>query len=79
MLILYTKTTCSYCNKVLNFAADTNIKIATKDIHSDQAILEDLMARGGKRQVPFLVDEKNGVQMYESIEIINYLKEKYVH
>ena len=35
----------------------------------------DLMIQlGGKRQVPFLFDNKNNVTMYESKDIIEYLK-----
>ena len=38
--------------------------------------LDELMEKGGKRQVPFLVDEENGVSMYESDDICRYLEEK---
>ena len=36
----------------------------------------ELIARGGKRQTPYLVDTKNGVEMYESNDIINYLRKQ---
>ena len=35
------------------------------------------MEKGGKRQVPFLVDDERGVSMYESADIIAYVKEHY--
>ena len=36
---------------------------------------EDTLIRmGGKRQVPFLVDGERNIQMYESNDIIEYLK-----
>ncbi len=38
-------------------------------------ILEKL---GGKQQVPFLLDVDKGVSMYESDEIISYLKKTYL-
>jgi glutathione S-transferase len=33
-----------------------------------------LIQIGGKRQVPFLVDTDRNIQMYESNDIIEYLK-----
>ena len=38
--------------------------------------LDELMEKGGKRQVPFLIDEEKGISMYESDDIIKYLEEK---
>ena len=35
---------------------------------------EELIKIGGKRQVPFIIDRDNKVEMYESDEIIEYLK-----
>jgi len=32
----------------------------------------------GKMQVPYLIDENNGVQMFESKDIIDYLLLKYL-
>jgi len=37
---------------------------------------EELIARGGKRQTPYLVDTETGVEMYESADIIAYLKKQ---
>jgi len=35
---------------------------------------KELIARGGKRQTPYLVDTKTQKEMYESADIIDYLK-----
>jgi glutathione S-transferase len=78
MLILYYKTTCPYCRKVLRFAETAAIKLELRDIYSDPQIMEDLITSGGKRQIPYLVDEENNVAMYESEDIIEYLKANYV-
>jgi len=40
---------------------------------NDPAIEAELLARGGKRQVPYLVDTDAGVEMYESKDIIEHL------
>ncbi len=72
MYILYYKPTCPYCIKVLNFAKDAGIEFALKDIN-DEEIRAELVERGGKAMVPYLVDEKSGTEMYESDDIIAYL------
>jgi glutathione S-transferase len=36
-------------------------------------IEEELEARGGKMQVPYLIDSETGKEMYESDAIITYL------
>lgn len=79
MLILYTKQTCSYCHKVQAFAIAAGISLEHKDINTDPSIMAELVDRGGKRQVPYLVDQAAGVGMYESEDIVEYLKSNYVH
>ncbi len=63
----------------MDFAATNKIELQLKDIYSDPAIMEELIKRGGQRQVPYLVDETTGTEMYESDDIVNYLRENYVH
>lgn len=41
---------------------------------SDKQNEEMLIKMGGKRQVPFLVDKEHNVELYESNDIIEYLK-----
>ena len=72
-LILYVKTGCPWCQKVLDFAGREGIQFELRNI-ADAGVAEELIKRGGKRQVPYLVDEKNGTEMYESADIIEYLK-----
>lgn len=78
MLTLYYKIGCPYCKKVQSFAEENQITLEEKDIYSDPSLLEELINRGGKKQVPYLVDSEKGVEMYESGDIIEYLKENYV-
>ena len=73
MFDLYILETCPYCKKVLRFAEEQGIvlnKINIADIKNEEA----LITLGGKRQVPFLVDRNRNIQMYESSDIIEYLK-----
>ena len=73
MFDLYIMETCPYCKKVLAFAEDKDIPINKVDI-ADKSNEETLITLGGKRQVPFLVDKERNIQMYESSDIIEYLK-----
>lgn len=37
----------------------------------------ELRSRGGKTQVPYLVDPNTGVELYESRSIVDYLQRTY--
>lgn len=76
---LYYKPTCYYSKKVIKAAAALGIPLQLLDINSNLELAEQLIKKGGKRQVPFLVDPKNNVAMYESSDIIKYLEKNYVH
>lgn len=70
MIDLYIMETCPYCRKVMDFMDKESIRYNKKDI-SIPANLEMLMKLGGMNQVPFMYDD--GVAMYESDKIIEYL------
>ena len=73
MLDLYILETCPYCKKVMNFLNENNTLYNKIDI-TDKTAEETLIRIGGKRQVPFLVDKDRNIQMYESNDIIEYVK-----
>lgn len=79
MPTLYYKPSCPYCQDVLSEAEKIGLELKLLDINSDPKIAEELITRGGKRQVPYLVDETQGIEMYESKDIIEHLKEHYAH
>ncbi len=73
MYDLYILEYCPYCKKVMAFMDENGIsynKIDTADKEKEDALIQ----LGGKRQVPFLVDKDRNIQMYESSDIIEYLK-----
>lgn len=76
MLTLYVKTGCPFCNRVLATGKELGITFEEKNI-ADDAVVTELITRGGKRQVPYLVDSERGVEMYESGDISAYLREHY--
>ena len=73
MIELFILETCPYCQKVLNFLENKDIHYRLINIANKESE-ESLIKIGGKRQVPFLVDNERNVQMYESDDIIEYLK-----
>jgi len=75
MYILYIEQGCPWGNKVMEFMEANDIKAELRDRDTGNYEAE-LIARGGKRQTPYLVDTKTGVEMYESADIIAYLKKK---
>ncbi|MEX0651925.1 MAG: glutathione S-transferase N-terminal domain-containing protein [Candidatus Paceibacterota bacterium] len=76
MLTLYVKTGCPFCLAVHAKVEDLGINVEEKNI-SDDVVAEELVARGGKRQVPYLVDSERNIEMYESGDINIYLDTYY--
>lgn len=71
-LILYYFPGCPFCGRVTVFIEEHDIDLEKRDIRQDDTIKQELMAIGGKTQVPCLVID--GKPMYESMEIIEWLK-----
>lgn len=76
MLTLYYRPTCAFCRRVMAVTDRLGLEVELKDI-SDQAIADELEKRGGQVQVPYLVDEAQGVEMYESDAIVAHLQAAY--
>ena len=90
MLKLYVKTGCPYCAAVITKLNKLGIPFEERNI-ADPEVAKELLARGGKRQVPYLADEDpckaakhhtpclvdEDVEMYESADITQYLEENY--
>jgi glutathione S-transferase len=77
MLILYHKPTCPFCQRVAATINRLGLEVEWRDITADPEHAAELEARGGKRQVPYLIDEGKGVEMYESDSIIAHLETHY--
>ena len=77
MLILYYKPTCPFCQRVLEEVDSMNLDLDLRDITAEESHAEALIAHGGKRQVPYLIDEERNEAMYESSDIIAYLAAHY--
>lgn len=75
MLTLYYKPSCPFCQRVLQMADNFNTELELKDIEESEEALAELLEKGGENQVPFLVDTDTGVSLYESSDIIDYLRD----
>ena len=76
-LSLYQFVTCPFCIKVTRFMHSNAINIELKDTQKDDHHKSDLITFGGKQQVPCLrvaQKERTDIWLYESDEIIKYLK-----
>lgn len=73
MLDLYILETCPYSQKVMKFMKENGIEYDKHDV-SEPENYEELLEIGEKSQVPFLFDEDNDIKLYESDDIIDYLK-----
>lgn len=70
-MILYIKENCPYSLAVLHKIEEMNLKPDIRSVNQNRHALE-LIEKGGKFQVPCLVDPKNDVVMYESQDIMDY-------
>ena len=78
MIMLYVRNGCPYCNKVLQAAKDLPLEEG-KDFEVVDAApgtpgREVVLKVGKKAMVPFLIDGEHS--MYESDDIVNYLRNK---
>ena len=75
---LFYFATCPYCIKVRIALWWMGIELPLKEIRYHRENRDELIAGGGKKQVPCLrIENEAGVQwLYESDDIIRYLKHK---
>ncbi len=72
-LVLYSRSSCSYCKKVISYLKKNHKEITVKDIGKDSKAANELITIGGRQQVPCLVI--NGKALYESSAIIKWLRD----
>ena len=78
---LYHFPSCPYCARVRDFLDEAGIDMEMRNIHADPQALHDLRSGGGSTTVPCLRIRRDGQHdqwMYESLDIIEYLREKLV-
>ncbi len=75
MYILFTSPICPYCKKVEAFLREHDLPFEARNV-MEPVNRAELLDRGGMMQVPFFVDTSSGTAMYESEDIIAYLKKR---
>lgn len=79
MLTLYYKESCPFCQRVMQIADNLKVDLELRDVAEDETAQAELLELGGKNQTPFLVDSTKEVSMYESSDIIEYLRSNYAN
>jgi len=79
MIQLYQSEGCPFCVKVRIAFEQMGVSYVSKSmpLRIVSPFKEELIQLGGKSQVPFLFDPEKSVKMYESDDIIAYVKEHY--
>ncbi|MEC7583348.1 MAG: glutathione S-transferase N-terminal domain-containing protein [Planctomycetota bacterium] len=79
MIQLYLDPGCPFCVRVTEHFAKRSIPYEPLEfsVYEDSDLRRELIARGGKSQVPYLYDPDRAVGMYESADIIDYVDRHY--
>lgn len=76
MLTLYIKDGCPFSANAIAIIDELELKCERKNL-ADNGVRDELLAVGGKLQVPFLYDSETKKGIYDSKEISKYLIEEY--
>jgi glutaredoxin len=77
-LELYSFEGCPACRRVRRTLTELDLDFVHRTCPiGDSENRRRLLTRGGKSQVPYLVDPNTGVEMYESRDIVRYLLKQY--
>jgi glutaredoxin len=78
LLQLYDIENCPYCRLVREALTELDLDVEIYPCpKGGERFRPQLEERGGKAQFPYLVDPNTGVEMYESLDIVEYLFETY--
>lgn len=75
-MMVFVRQNCAFSKEVLDRLDALHLAAERKYIE-DPGVEQELRLRGGRVQVPFLVDEANHAEIYDSGLICNYLEEHY--
>lgn len=75
--VLYNIEASPYCRKVRETLCELNLDYRIENVGKFSARRPELVDRGGKMMVPYLIDPNTGDEMYESDDIIAYLENNY--
>jgi glutathione S-transferase len=76
-ITLYRLQACPYCERVVRTLDEYDLDYTSRFVepmHGDRDVVKRV---SGKRTVPAIVDERTGVTMSESANIVEYLEKAY--
>ena len=76
-IVLYRLQACPYCERVVRVLDDLGLDYRSRFVepmHAERNVVKRLT---GKRTVPAVVDDRTGVTMSESANIVDYLRATY--
>ena len=76
-LELYNMEGSPYCRKVRETLSELDLICLVRNVPKGSPKRRTLQRRGGKVQVPYLIDPNTGEELYESDDIVAYLTEQY--
>jgi glutathione S-transferase len=76
-LVLYSFESSPYCRKVREALCELDLTCLVKNVAKGSDRRPELVARGGRMMVPYLIDPNTGAEMYESEDIVAYLHRTY--
>ncbi len=76
-LTLYNMEGSPYCRKVREALSELDLEYIVRNVPKGSPKRAELGKRGGKVQVPYLIDPNSKVEMYESDDIVAYLEKQY--
>ena len=76
-LTLYNMEGSPYCRRVREALTELDLEYIVRNVPKGSPKRAALVERGGKMQVPFLVDPNTDSAMYESDDIVAYLEAQY--
>lgn len=77
LLELYNFEASPFCRKVREVFEELELDALIHNVARGSKRRRELVTRGGQMMVPYLVDPNTGREMYESDEIIAYLRQTY--
>ncbi|MFO0751319.1 MAG: glutathione S-transferase N-terminal domain-containing protein [Myxococcota bacterium] len=77
LLVLWNFDASPYCRKAREALSELDLHAHVKNVAKGGARRPELVARGGKMQVPYLEDPNTGAALYESDDIVAYLVATY--
>ncbi len=77
LLELYNFEASPFCRKVREALSNLNLDYLVHNVAKKSERRPELVERGGRMMVPYLIDPNTGTEMYESDDIVLYLSRVY--